>query len=117
MKISKIEIKILIGLYKSIDGLTPYTFYQRYKFSAATVYKTVSKFEKKDYLKTQEEKIFITEKGRTFVEKSRFEFDSEKFARIPDDFKLPKLGVNEPYIPNITILSNEILNLQNIGDG
>ncbi len=111
MKISKVEIKILVDLYKSIEGLTPYTFYQRYRYSAVTVYKTVTKFEKKDYLKTKEEKIFITEKGKKFVEKSRFEFDSEKFARIPDKFLLPKLGVNEPYIPNITIISKEILNL------
>ncbi len=117
MKISKTEIKLLLDLYKSVEGLTPYTFYQRYRFSPATVFNAVTRFEKKNYLKTLEERIHITEKGKKFVENKKLKYDSEKFNRIPDNFIIPKIGVNEPYIPDITKISNEILNLQNNGDG
>lgn len=117
MKISKTDIKILVDLYKSVNGLRPYIFYQRYKYGPATVFKTTSKFTDKNFITNKEDKLIITKTGREFVEQNRFIFNKNKFERIPKEFLVPKLAINEPYLPNITKLSKEILSLQNKGDG
>ena|SRR5690606_39016154 len=115
MNITRTDIKILVDLYKSVDGLIPYIFYQRYKFSPATVFKTISKF--KDYIENVNDKFVLTKSGKEFIEKNRFVYDKDKFERIPEEFKVNRIGINEPYLPDITKLSKEILILQNKGDG
>ena len=117
MKITKSDIKILVDLYNSVDGLTPYVFYQRHKYGPETVYKAISKFIGKGYILTEQDKLIITKVGREFVEQKRFNFDENKFDRIPKEFLVPKLAINEPYLPNVTKLSKKILNLQKNGDG
>ena len=117
MKISKEDIKILVDLYKSIDGLTAFIFFQRYKYGPALVFKTVQKLEEKKYVISNDDKIHITEAGKEFVERNRFIFSKNKYSRIPDEFLAERLQVNEPYLPNIEKLPNEILNLKTKGDG
>ena len=63
MKITKEDIKILFDLYKSVEGLTPYIFYQRYKYGPATVFNTVLKFENKKYIYSDEGKLILTKEG------------------------------------------------------
>lgn len=104
MRITKIDIKILVDLYKSVDGLSPYTFYQRYQLSPATIFKSASKFIRKEYILDEKEKFVLTLLGRKFIEKNKFKFSKNKFERIPNEFKVPKLEINEPYLPNITKL-------------
>jgi len=41
----------------------------------------------------------------------------KKGFNIPDEFKGNRIEINEPYLPDITKLSKEILILQNKGDG
>lgn len=117
MKITKSDIKILVDLYNSVDGLTPYVFYKRHKYGPATVHKATSKFKDKGFIITSEDKLIITKAGREYVERNKFIFNKNKFERIPKEFLVPKLAINEPYLPNITKLSKGILNLQNKGDG
>ena len=112
MKITKSEIRMLLDLYISVEGLTPYTFYQRYKFSPVQVYQFTERFEKKNYIESKDGKIYITKEGQSFIDQNRFNFDKNKFSRVPEEFIVPRLKVNEPYIPNIEILSNEILTLK-----
>lgn len=107
MKITRIDIKILVDLYKSVDGLIPFIFYQRYKYSPATVFKTIEKHN--DYIENLNDKFALTNAGKDFVEKNRFIYGVNKFERIPEDFKVSKIEINEPYLPNITKLSKEIL--------
>jgi len=117
MKISKEDIKILVDLYKSIDGLTAFIFFQRYKYGPALVFKIIEKFEKKNYVKSDEKKIYITEEGKQFVEKNRFIFSKDKYSRIPKEYLSEKIKINEPYLPNIEKISKEILILKAQGDG
>lgn len=117
MRITKIDIKILVDLYKSNEGLTPYIFFQRYKYAPATVFKTVSKFEKKEFITLESDKLIISEKGKSFVEQNKFIYNNDKYDRIPSEFKANRIGINVPYIPNMSKISKEILNLQNQGDG
>jgi len=117
MRTTRTDIKILTDLYKAVDGLTPYVFYQRYKFGPSVVYKSTSKLLHKGLIVNEEDRFSITPTGKEFVEKNRFLFDKDTFARLPKEFVIPKLAVNQPYIPNIAKLSKEILNLQNQGDG
>lgn len=114
MRITKSEIVILVDLYKSHEGLSPFTFYQRHRFSAALVYKAVERFEKLKYLQLIDDKLAITQEGREFVDSNKFVFDSNKFERIPEHYLGPKLDLNSPYIPNTEIMSEEIINLKNI---
>ncbi|MCL5247751.1 hypothetical protein M4I21_18225 [Cellulophaga sp. 20_2_10] len=118
MKITKTDIKILVDLYKSIDGLTPYAFFQRYKYTPTTVFKSTSRFQKMEFIVSQNDKLLITEKGKEFVQQNRFIYSNNKFDRIPEEFLGNKIGINVPYIPNLSKISKEILNLQNNkGDG
>ncbi len=115
MKTTRIDIKILLDLFKSVDGLIPYIFYQRYKYSPATVFNTLSKFN--NYIENVNDKYVLTKAGREYIEKNRFVFGNDKFERIPEEFKVKRIEINEPYLPDITKLSKEILILQHKGDG
>ncbi len=117
MKISKADIKILVDLYKSVDGLTAFMFFQRYKYGPALVFKTVEKFKKKKYIHSDDKKIYITDEGKQFVEKNRFIFSKNKFSRIPKEYLSEKIEINEPYLPNTEKISKEILILKTQGDG
>lgn len=117
MKITKADIKILVDLFKSANGLTAYVFYQRYKYGPSIVFKTVSKFEEKKYILAKDDKLFLTQEGINFVIKNRFVFAKNKFDRIPEEYLSPRIAVNEPYIPNYKNVSKEILNLETKGDG
>ncbi len=117
MKVTKTDIKILVDLYKSADGLGPYIFYQRYKYTPPTVFKSSTRFQKMEFIVNKDDKLFITEKGKAFVEENRFIYDNHKYDRIPKEFLGNKIGVNAPYIPNLSKISKEILNLKIKGDG
>lgn len=117
MKITKTDIRILVDLYKSIGGLGPYVFFQRYQFSPVTVFKSTERFQKKGFIINKEDRLFITEKGKVFIEDNRFIFDNDKYARIPEEFLGNKIGVNVPYIPNLSKISKEILTIDIKGDG
>ncbi len=93
MKITKSDIKILLELYKSANGLTPYHFYQRFKFGPAEVYKSVTKFSQKNFLEIDKDNIRITKLGKEYVEKNRFSFRTDKFDRIPDKFLDNKIDI------------------------
>lgn len=115
MNITRIDIKILVDLYKSVDGLIPFVFYQRYKYSPTTVFKTITKF--KEYIENENDKVILNKSGKDFIEKNRFVYDKNKFERIPEEFKANRIEINAPYLPDIAKLSKEILILQNKGDG
>ena len=117
MKISKIDIRILTDLYKSVDGLIPYIFFKRYKYSPSVVFKSTSKFINKGFIKESNEKLFLTEEGKKFLEKNDFTFSKDKFGKIPVEFKQTRLEINEPYLPNVQKLPKEILILQHKDDG
>lgn len=118
MKITKNEIRILVSLFRASDGLTPYVFFQRYGLSPAQVFKITTKFKKKDFVSVDNNKFFITERGKEFIINNKFIYDNVegKPWRIPKEFLDNKLDINDPYIPNISKLSKEVLNLTNKGD-
>ncbi len=115
MNINRIDIKILVDLYKSVDGLFPYTFFQRYEYSPVTVFNSVVKYS--EYIESVDGKLYISEKGKEFIEKNRFTYNKDRFDRIPAEFKVPKLEINTPYLPNLKKVSKNILLLQDKDDG
>lgn len=117
MRITKTDIRILVDLYKSSEGLTPYVFYKRYKYSPATVFKSTTRFQTKDFILNKDNKFLLTEKGRNFVEENRFIYQNDKFERIPKEFLGNRIEINMPYIPNLSKISKEILTLKHKGDG
>ncbi len=110
MKLNKEDITVLRDLFSSINGLTPYIFYQRHQYSPSTVFKSLEKLVKNEFVKSNENRYSLTEKGRRFTLKRNLQLSGSKFDRIPNDFKAIRLGINEPYLPDINDLSNEILN-------
>lgn len=107
MNLNKVDLKIMVELYKSVDGLFPYSLFQRHKYGPIEIFKTVSKL--KGLVEEKENKLFLTKEGKMFIEKNKYNFENDKFGRIPEDFTANKLEINKPYLPNISKLSKELL--------
>ena len=108
---TKIEKRILKDIYESVDGLSPYTFYSRYKIKPSETFKFVEKYESKGIIKSDDDRITTTEEGRNIILKQIFYNKSAGIGKydIPKEFLVNKIDINEPYLPNIREVSKEIL--------
>ncbi len=113
------ERKILHDLLKSSNGLFAYTFFERYKVGPDEIASFIEKFQSQELIIFQENRLFLTEKGKEELKiiKLKVFTKENKEDRIPEEFKANRIEINEPYLPDITKLSKEILILQNKGDG
>jgi hypothetical protein len=107
----ELENKILKDLFESIDGLFAYTFYSRYKIEPDEIIKFISKYEEKNIVTFDNNKIILTKEGRDIILKQQFQpkVAGNKFANIPKEFLASKLKINEPYLPNKNDVSADIL--------
>jgi len=107
----KTEKLILKDLFDSVDGLFAFTFYSRYKIEPDEIIRFISKYQKKDVVIFENNKIYLTKEGRENFFKLGFKnkTGTEKFSSIPKEFLTSKLEINEPYLPNINNVSAEIL--------
>ena len=105
--------KILYDLYKSGDGLYVYTFYERYKLDPEKIFKFIEKYESQELIIYKNDKLFITEKGKSAVQKKKIDwpYGVNRFENIPSEYLGEKMDIDQPYIPDFNNLSNEILDL------
>ena len=100
----KLALEIIKELYKSNNGLLPYTLYTRFKLNAVDVLSFVKQYEPKKLISIDDElRINLTEEGRRYalVITSQHKYDrrdggSEYFNEIQE----PKMGKYDPYIPD-----------------
>ncbi len=110
----KYEKKILKDLYESVNGLYAYSFYTRYKIEPDQTLKFIQKYENKGILKFVSNKLSLTKYGRNIILKKIIIIKSGKgkFNSIPKEFKHTKVEINDPYLPDIKTVSEEILEEQ-----
>lgn len=106
----KFERKILLDLFKSSNGLFAYTFFERYKVGPDEIASFIEKYESIKIVKFIDNRLFLTEKGREELKINKpKEYTKEKGFNIPEEFKVNRIEINEPYLPDVTKLSKEIL--------
>jgi hypothetical protein len=105
------EKKMLKDLYESVNGLFAFTFYSRYNIEPEDMFSFIEKYEKKGVLIYDNDKLDLTKEGREIVLKQLFYKNKtkDKFSKIPSEFIVSKLKINEPYLPNISSVSADIL--------
>jgi hypothetical protein len=113
------EKRILHDLYESVEGLYAFTLYSRYKVEPSELFIFIEKYSNKGLLHFESDKLELTNEGKKtmFKQLRKIKSSSGKYSNIPNEFIGDKIEIDSPYIPNITKLSKEILNLQNKGDG
>lgn len=109
----KFERKILLDLFKSSNGLFAYTFFERYKVGPDEIASFIEDYESKGLIEFNENRLFITEKGKEELKKVKSKVITKERKRfdIPQEFIGEYIEINKPYIPDKSELSNEILNL------
>jgi hypothetical protein len=112
----ELESKILKDLFESVDGLYPFTFYSRYKIEPDVMFKFIDRFLKRKFILFSQDKLYMTELGRMYAQKVLFfrKRVSNTYGNIPTSFLENKLKINEPYLPELYYLSQNILNNEGI---
>lgn len=111
-----LESKILKDLFESVDGLYPFTFYSRYKIEPDVMFKFIDKFLKRKLILFNQDKLYITESGRKYAQKTIFLRNRvlKKYDNIPTLFLENKIKINKPYLPELYYLSDKKLNKERI---
>lgn len=112
----ELEAKILKDLFESVDGLYPFTFYSRYKIEPDVMFKFIDKFLKRELILFNQDKLYITEAGRKYAQKTLFLRNRvlKKFDNIPSSFLENKIKINKPYLPELYYLGLNNLNNERI---
>ncbi|MCF7920738.1 MAG: hypothetical protein K9N06_12565 [Candidatus Cloacimonetes bacterium] len=102
---------ILKDIYESINGLYSFYFYSKYRIQPNQLFKFIDKYSKKGFILYEDNRITITDKGRNefLTKKIVISTNGNKFSKIPEEFLIKQLDVNEPYIPNINEVPDEIM--------
>lgn len=110
------ENKMLKDLYESVNGLFAFTFYSRYSIEPEDMFFFIEKYESKGILKYENDKLILTEEGRSVILKQLFHKNESRgrFSNIPPEFIQEKIEINSPYLPNIVNVSAEILNTKKV---
>ena len=110
------DYQIIKDLYQSKEGLYAFTFYKRYSFEPEKIFRFIHKYQEFGFVKYCDDKVTLTEFGRKYFLKKylnikhiKNKYTDSRFDNIPDRYKARKIGVNEPYLPNIKELPNEIM--------
>lgn len=113
--IRNIDRLIFKDLYKNKNGLFLFTFYSRYKIEPDQIAVFIKKYNERELLFLKDDKVFLTEKGKKFVLTSFNLLITEKTKTVPTDFIGKNISINEPYIPKIRMVSDEIMNFKEGG--
>lgn len=114
MKLSDLERKIIIELYRSSDGLFIYSIFKRQIFSPGVLYRCIDKLVDQDYIIKNGDRLTLTEKAKKHLLSQHYIISNNgnnKYANIPAKFIAKKLEVNGFYLPNKNHLDTDILNL------
>ncbi len=102
---------MLADLYESVDGLFAFTFYSRYKIEPEDMFFFIEKYSSRGIIQYEKDKLNLTKEGREIVLKQLFHKPQsrDKYSKIPSEFVISKLKINDPYLPNVNSVSADIL--------
>ncbi len=112
----KFEKKMLKDLYESVKGLFAFTFYSRYSIEPEDMFLFIEKYERKGVLKYENDRLSLTEEGRSIILRQLFYKNEKKgkFSNIPSEFMHEKIEINSLYLPDIFNISDEILKTKKV---
>lgn len=105
MKLSKLEKKLLIDLFKSSEGLFIFTLYQRYNLSPKELFLAVNGLIEHGLINSDGERIIISKDGISYAINSKMKTSEKrnKHDKIPENFLGQKIEINQFYIPKIDV--------------
>lgn len=108
----QIERLIIRDLYLSAVGLHPFTFYRRYRIAPDQIVEVLNRLEEQGLAYYDQTRIKLTPTGRKWIVDNRallLKVTDKPWRETPDEFIAPQLSINEPYIPNTSLLGDELL--------
>jgi hypothetical protein len=108
----QIERLVIRALYLSAAGLHPFTFYRRYRIAPDHIVEVLNRLEEQGLAYYDQARIKLTPTGKKWVLDNRallLKIPDKPWREIPNEFTAPQLPVNEPYTPNTSLLSDELL--------
>ena len=104
MKDSRFDKLILRDLFLSSEGLLTFTLFRRFQMRPSQVFYFIEKYSKSGIIKFENEKITLTEKGREEIVVNGISIAKNKnnFTKIPVQFMVSNLEINEFYIPKLS---------------
>jgi DNA-binding PadR family transcriptional regulator len=108
----QIERLIIRDLYLSAVGLHPFTFYRRYRITPDHIVEVLNRLEEQGLAYYDQTRIKLTPTGKKWVVDNRallLKVPDKPWREIPNEFTAPQLLINEPYTPNTSLLSDELL--------
>lgn len=108
MDINDVNLKMLEDLYKSKNGLVPYTFYTRYGLMPSEILSFVQEYQEKGIVEvSHDNRILLTEKGYQMAEKEIYSINSDiSYSEFTNHYRehiksWDSMEINEPYIPTL----------------
>ena len=117
MKLSKHEINILFLLFKANNPLQAFTIYKRFRLTYSDFSKSIFSLIRKKLIIGKDNKFRITTIGRkrVFKEKNNYLLTQSKSWRfVPKEFMQTKIGTNDFYIPNRSLLDSRQFDINNL---
>ena len=107
--ISKLlAIDLIRDLYKSSEGLLPFTLYTRYKMSTVDLLSFIKEFEPRKLISIDEElRISLTKEGRRYAEALLNRHNDETIkngSTYHKEVLMPQIGKYDPYIPDTSFV-------------
>jgi len=111
--VDNIQNTILIDLFKSKEGLDPYTIARKHRLSPMQLFEAISQLQNLGYLVSNREKgyfLSITKTGKELVLKLRTQRAQKGENRVPVKFIGNKISPDSPYVPRISKLWKDFAN-------
>ncbi len=107
MAIAEIERKILIRLSDLDREVHPYIFYKDLQLSPLQISEAITQLEKQRLVTSSGLLVKVAERGKRLIFKmngGQYITKNRPWRECPKKFKATRIGINEPYIPRISLL-------------
>lgn len=101
MKLTNQERKILIEIFKSINGLFLFTLHRQLNISPKDLFLSVENLRTNGLLDVNEDRVTLTTKGIDYSTKTTLKIKTEMTnpKLIKEDYQGKRININEFYIP------------------
>jgi hypothetical protein len=110
--ISHLERRVIVALAKAQNGLDVFSLYSKYQCSPAALLKVAKKLDERGFIQIRDSRLSMTTKGREWAMTTgglSTPVEAKTWRAIPIEFQQPKLPINKPYVPRLSLVDINIL--------